>query len=197
MAVPRTKEIVIAIHKPGFVEKLFFFVSGILMSSPFTLLTEALSASFISINLSVFYATILSVAVVAPLIEEFAKAYPLFYRHGETERSILLLGFLTGLGFGILEFFLYVFIYSEPVLTRLPVVFFHATNTSITAYGIAVKKPVKFYLLAFALHSLINFAAINYSGQIDVFFILYMLALAISYSLSWNLYKKSVERIVE
>src|SRR5512136_1070509 len=140
-------------------EQFFFFTSGIVMSIPLTILAEQLSDSLVSISVPELYATLLSLAVIAPFIEEFAKAYPLFYRHGETQRSILLLGFLTGLGFGILEFFLYVFIYSQPVLTRLPVIFFHATNTSITAYGIAVKKPVKFYLLAFALHSLINFAS--------------------------------------
>ena len=46
--------------------------------------------------------------MIAPFIEELAKVFPLFYRHGETERSIVMLGILIGLGFGITEFVLYV-----------------------------------------------------------------------------------------
>ena len=33
-------------------------------------------------------AAILSTAIFAPFIEEFSKIFPLYYRHGETQRSI-------------------------------------------------------------------------------------------------------------
>jgi RsiW-degrading membrane proteinase PrsW (M82 family) len=197
-AVPRANEIVIVLHRPSVVEKFFFFTSGILMSIPFTILAETLSVSFVSISLPELYATILSVAIIGPIIEEFAKAYPMFYRHGETERSIFSLGFLVGLGFGIVEFFLYILVYSAPILLRLPAILFHATNSSITAYGIATKKPLKFYLVAVTLHFLINFSAINFSTRFEVFWIVgVVVALLASYTLSWNLYLKTGERFVE
>jgi len=191
MAEPQANKIVITLHRPGFREKFFFFTSGIIMSVPLTLLAEELSGSLV--NLPELYAAILSIAVIAPFIEEFAKAYPLFYRHGETEKSIVTLGFLVGLGFGVVEFMLYIFVYSAPVVIRLPEMFFHATNTSITAYGIATKKPLTFYLVAVALHSLINFSALS-----DQFwFIGLAVALPTSYFLFWTLYRKSREVIVE
>ena len=188
--------ITIRLHRPSVKELSFFFISGALVSVPLTLLIEQFANPFLT-GFSAFDVTILTVAISAPFVEEFAKAYPLFYRHGETERSILLLGFLTGLGFGVIEFFLYIFVYQQPVLTRLPIVLFHATNTSVTAYGIAAKKPIQYYLLAIALHSLINYSAMNFSGQFDVFLITYLLALVGSYVFAWNLYEKTEERIVE
>jgi len=45
----------------------------------------------------------------APFIEEVVKVFPLFYRYGETERSLIDLGILVGIGFGITEYTLYVF----------------------------------------------------------------------------------------
>jgi RsiW-degrading membrane proteinase PrsW (M82 family) len=90
--------------------------------------------------------------IFPPFIEEFAKAYPLFYRHGETRRSIFTLGFLTGLGFGITEFLFYVFGQGAPVFVRLPSIFFHAASASIIAYGIATKRPMRYYVIAVFLH---------------------------------------------
>ncbi len=90
-------ECVIPIHTPGIREKIFFFISGLLVSVPFTLF------------LGQFYdyvPLLIASAVMAPFIEELAKVFPLFYRHGETERSIVMLGILIGLGFGITEFFM-------------------------------------------------------------------------------------------
>jgi len=176
-------------HRPRLREKLFFLISGVIMSIPFTLLVENLSGYFLSIRLSEFYATMLSAAILAPLIEEFAKAYPLFYRHGETEKSIFTLGFLVGLGFGLAEFLLYIFVYAAPVLIRLPAILFHATNTSITAYGIAKRRTVWFYLVAAFLHFMNNFSA-----QFGLFwFIGGVAAIAASYFLSWRLYRRTSE----
>jgi RsiW-degrading membrane proteinase PrsW (M82 family) len=78
------------------------------------------------------------------LVEEVAKVFPLFYRHGETERSIFNLGVLVGLGFGVTEFALYVFTLNAFFIFRLPGIIFHASSAGITAYGIAKKKPVLF-----------------------------------------------------
>ena len=110
------------IHKPSFQEKLFFFLSGIITSVPITLFVNMFTDS-LCVVLPIFYAQICSIAIFTPFIEEFAKAYPLFYRHGESVRSIFSLGFLVGLGFGFAEFILYVFIYNSPWFVRLPGLF--------------------------------------------------------------------------
>jgi hypothetical protein len=177
-------------HKPGLAEMFFFFISGMIMSSPFTILAENLSVSLVR-AVPQLYAVLVSVAVIGPLIEEFAKSYPLLYRHGETERSIFTLAFLTGLGFGILEFLLYVFVYSAPVIVRLPGILFHATSTSISAYGIAVKRYAHYFLIAVFLH----FSSFFYSSWIGAAG--YALAMVVSYYLSWRLYSQTGENIVE
>ena len=89
------QQCVILLHKPSGRELAFFFASGILVSVPFALIFE---------NLSFLASFSLTLVVLAPFIEELAKVFPLFYRHGETERSIVTLGILIGLGFGISEF---------------------------------------------------------------------------------------------
>jgi hypothetical protein len=188
------REIMLKHHKPGLAEMFFFFISGMIMSSPFTILAENLSVSLVR-AVPQLYAVLVSVAVIGPLIEEFAKSYPLLYRHGETERSIFTLAFLTGLGFGILEFLLYVFVYSAPLIVRLPGVLFHATSTSISAYGIAVKRYAHYFLIAVFLHFFANFSSFFYSSWIGTAG--YALALMICYYLSWRLYGQTGENIVD
>ncbi|VVB94995.1 Uncharacterised protein [uncultured archaeon] len=184
-------EVIIPIHKPGLKEKLFFCLSGIIVSIPITLYVNVFS-SHACFLLPAFYSALCSTALFTPFIEEFAKVYPLFYRHGETEKSIFTLGFLTGLGFGITEFLLYVFVEGVPVSVRLPAIFFHASSTSITAYGIATKRPVSFYLIAVALHLLNNFFA-----SIAFFWLIGVLGVTIiTYFLSWYLYHKTSDTIV-
>jgi RsiW-degrading membrane proteinase PrsW (M82 family) len=151
----------IPLHKPSLKEKLFFFSSGIIVSIPIATSFEPL---FLSLLLSYFsiptaYATPLLVLVLAPLIEEFGKAFPLLYRHGETKKSVMTLGFMIGLGFGIFEFAEYVLVADVFFVFRLPGIFFHAASTSIVGYGIANKKPIRFYLVAVALHFANNVAA--------------------------------------
>lgn len=68
-----------------------------------------------------------------------------------------MLGFLVGLGFGISEFFVYVFVYEASFVLRLPGILFHAASTSIVSYGIATKRPRYFYLVAVLLHATNNF----------------------------------------
>ncbi len=176
-------------HKPDLKEKTFFFISGILTSVPLTLFVGEIFSGYLCVVLPLFYATLCSTAIAAPLIEEFTKAYPLFYRHGESERSIFTLGFLVGLGFGVSEFFVYVLALGVPILVRVPGIFFHAASTSITAYGIAKKRPIMFYLIAAFLHFLNNFSALF--GPL--WFVGGITAVAMTYSFSWQLYKKTSE----
>src|SRR5208337_3073056 len=105
------QQCVIPLHKPSLRELSFFFSSGILVSIPFAL--------FFS-NLYPFFPAALAVILVAPSVEELAKVFPLFYRHGETERSLVTLGILTGLGFGISELVIYVAFLNAPLIVRIP-----------------------------------------------------------------------------
>ncbi len=185
--------ITIHIHKPGLKEKLFFCLSGIIVSIPITLYFDVFSSHACFI-LPAIYSVFCSTALFTPFIEEFAKVFPLFYRHGETENSIFILGFLTGLGFGITEFLFYVF-GGTPVPVRLPAIFFHASSTSIAAFGIATKRPMSFFLIAVALHLLNNFfASPDFFGLIGVSAV--ATVTIITYFLSWYLYHKTSDRIV-
>jgi RsiW-degrading membrane proteinase PrsW (M82 family) len=138
------------------------------------------------------YASILFFAILAPIIEEFGKAYPLFYRHGETKKSVMTLGCLVGLGFGIIEFLEYVLIYGIPViLLRLPGIFFHPASTSIVAYGIANKKSSLFYLVAVALHFSYNIAAL-YDSTLVLILIIFWLTIFLFY----YLYRKTPDAFI-
>lgn len=192
MGMVRDDELTIGPHRPGLTEKLFFFISGILTSVPLTLFVSTFTDQ-LCVVLPIFYASLCSIVILAPFVEEFAKAYPLFYRHGETQRSIFTLGFLVGLGFGISEFLVYVLALDAPILIRLPGILFHATSTSITSYGIAKKRPVLFYLIAAFLHFVNNLAAL-----LDpVWHIGGIAAAAVTYTLSWRLYNKTSETFIE
>ncbi|MBE0516016.1 MAG: PrsW family intramembrane metalloprotease [Methanophagales archaeon] len=194
MATAPDEHRVITLHKPDLREKLFFLLSGIIISVPLTLYIGSFTNYLCEVSaISIFYATICTTAIFTPLIEEFAKAYPLFYRHGETERSIFTLGFLVGLGFGLSEFVVYILALGAPIPIRLPGLFFHAASTSITAYGIATHRPVQFYLIAVILHFSNNFSALF--GP--VWFVGGVGAVAIAYFLSWYLYRKTSERFVD
>ena len=194
MATVPDEQKVITLHRPDVREKVFFFISGIIISVPLTLYIGSFTDYLCVVSsVSLFYATICTTAIFTPLIEEFAKAYPLFYRHGETERSIFTLGFLVGLGFGISEFFVYVFALGTPIPIRVPGLLFHAASTSITAYGIATKRPLGFYLIAVVLHFANNFSALFgavwYVGGLE--------AVVIAYVLSWHFYRKTSERFID
>ena len=180
------RECVIPLHKPNFREKTFFFMSGLLVSVPFALFFAQLYD---------FLPLIISSAVIAPFIEELAKVFPLFYRHGETERSIVTLGILIGLGFGITELVLYTAVLGVSPIARIPGVIFHASSAGITSYGIAKKAPLSFYLIAVALHVANNFFALTADPIIAVF--AQLLVLITVYYLAWHFYRKaSKEKIV-
>ena len=192
MVTLRDNKVIIPLHRPTLGEKLFFLASGVITSVPLTLFVGTFTDS-LCIALPIFYATLCSVAIFTPFIEEFAKAFPLFYRHGETERSIFTLGLLVGLGFGFSEFLLYVLALGAPIYVRLPGVFFHAASTSIIAYGIARKQPVRFYLVATILHFTNNFSAIIGSFYDIGYNIGGVAAIAITIFLSLHLYKRTSE----
>jgi len=180
------RQCVIPIHKPTPRELAFFFSSGILVSIPFAL--------FFS-QLYTLVPTALAVVIFAPFIEELAKVFPLFYRHGETERTYVTLGVLIGLGFGISEFVLYVFFQGVSPVARFPGIIFHASSAAITAYGIAKKNPLPYYLLSVGLHIANNFFAL--SGDIILGVFAELLVLISVYLLAWRLYHKtSKDKIV-
>lgn len=158
--VENEQKAIIPVHKPDLKEKIFFFISGILVSVPLTFFFYGF-ADLLCVTLPFFYAQLCSIVFFAPFIEEFAKVFPLFYRHGETERSIVILAILTGLGFGITEFVLYVFTLDAPFISRIPAVIFHASSAGIIAYGIVKKKPLIFYLVAVLLHLANNLIALS------------------------------------
>ena len=190
MANNQGKAVTIVVHRPDIQEKLFFLLSGIITSVPFTLFVASFTDS-LCITLPMFYAQICSVAVFTPFIEEFAKAFPLFYRHGETIRSLFELGFIVGIGFGFTEFLLYVFVLGQPIFVRLPAIFFHAATTAITAYGIGTNRIWFFYLIAVGLHFAINISALLES----VWIIVGPIAISATYLLAWYLYKRITENL--
>jgi hypothetical protein len=159
MSTVEQSHVRIPLHRPSAGELLFFFISGAIVSVPFALVFETL-ASALPVSISWPYNEVLAVAIIGPLVEEFGKGYPLFYRHGETKKSLMNLGFLVGLGFGFTELLEYVLILNVSVFVRVPFLFFHAFTTSILAYGVANKRPVAFYLLAVFLHFANNMVAI-------------------------------------
>lgn len=180
----------IPLHKPDAGELLFFFLCGAITSVPLTLFVYQY-ADFILVGLDPSTATLISIAIFAPFIEEFAKAYPLFYRHGETERSIFNLAVLVGFGFGIVEFITYVLL-NASLASRLPALFFHPASTGITAYGIAKKRPLPCYLAAVALHFSYNYLVMTapFGFEIAVF------VAAITVFTAWQLRSRTKEKNV-
>jgi len=199
VAVLREGEVVIPVHKPASKEKFFFFLSGMISSIALTLFVSQFADALVS-SLSPLYAVLFASVIFSPFMEEFAKAFPLLYRHGETERSIFILGLLVGLGFGLVEFIIYVFLLGVPFIFRLPAVLFHGASTSITAYGIATKRAPLFYLIAVALHFSNNFSAfVQFAVDPNALFGPWSIGvygvMFTTLYLSWWLYNKTSERI--
>jgi len=189
-----TEQATISVHKPDIKEKIFFLSSGLLMSVPFTLFFSDFSNS-LCVAMPLLFAQVCALVIFAPFIEEVAKVFPLFYRHGETERSLLDLGILVGVGFGLTEFALYVFTLGAPFISRIPSVIFHASSAAITAYGIAKKKPLQFYLIAVTFHLANNLLAL-FSSEFALLYIPGLIVLVATYLLAWRLYRRTSETIV-
>jgi RsiW-degrading membrane proteinase PrsW (M82 family) len=188
----KSDEVTIQMHKPSINERLFFFVCGAVLSVPFTLFVEQFAVPLL-VQLDSFYAALISVAVIAPFIEELSKVFPLYYRHGETQKSIFNLALLVGFGFGFVEFLTYTFVLNANPFDRIPGLFFHPASTSIAAYGIATKRPVPFYIIAVALHSCNNFLATLNLFRVPSTIII----VAATILISWKLHQKTKEEFVE
>ena len=187
------KEVTISLHKPSLKEMFFFLLSGAIVSVPLTLFIEQFANPWLT-TLSTFDVTLITLTLLAPFIEEFSKVFPLFYRHGETQRSIFNLALCVGLGFGIVEFLTYVALFGPQVIpNRIPGLFFHPASTSIAAYGIAKKRTVPFYFAAVSLHFAHNFLV--FLGPPLVASSVIVLAIAIFGS--WQLHDKTKEIFVE
>ena len=174
------RQCVIPLHKPNIKELTFFFASGVLVSIPF---------AFFFSQFYPLFPSALAIIILAPFIEEIAKVFPLFYRHGETERSLVTLGILIGLGFGISELGLYVFLLDVPLVARIPGVIFHASSAAITAYGIAKKNPLPYYLIAVVLHIANNLFA--YIADMTFGIFAELLVLIVVYLLAWRYYHQA------
>ena len=185
-------ECIIPIHRPRTSEMLFFFLCGVITSIPLTVLVASLADPLLG-GLNHFAATLISTAIFAPFIEEFSKVFPLYYRHGETQRSILNLAIMVGLGFAIVELFTYVFVTGTPWYFRIPGLFFHPSSTAIAAYGIASKKPLPFYGLAVALHFSNNFLAVTDPlAPLSIS----VLIVALTVWIAWTLYRRTKEKVI-
>ncbi len=184
-------EVVIKLHKPDASEMVFFFACGVIVSVPLTLFIYQYT-DLLLVGLEPFTVTLISRAFFAPFIEEFSKAYPLFYRHGETQRSIFDLAVLVGLGFGFVELLTYVSVIGIPIIYRLPGLLFHPASTSIIAYGITTKRSLPFYLFAVFLHFFNNyFVLISPSPLLSSIFVV-----AVAVFASWQLRTRTKEKIV-
>lgn len=95
------------------------------------------------------------------------------------------LGFLSGLGFGLTEFFVYLNL-GVPFLLRLPAIGFHAAGTTIVGYGVSRRRTIRYYLLSVSLHFLNNF----FAGLGFLWLIGGLGATLASYYLAWKFYTK-------
>ena len=186
------QQCVIPIHKPKTTEMLFFFSCGIIMSVPITLFITSLADPLL-VGVGDF-ATLISVAIFAPFIEEFSKIFPLYYRHGETQRSVMQLALAVGLGFGVVEMITYGAVYGVEILPfRLLGLLFHPASTSIAAYGIVTKRPLPYYALAVALHFTNNFLSLTNPLTIISPSIIIV---AVTLWISWSLRRKTKETFI-
>ncbi len=189
MVSTQPRECVIPIHRPRTREMIFFFFCGVIMSISITFFISALLTAPLT-GLPALSAEVIFIAVFPGFIEEFSKIFPLYYRHGETQRSILNLAIMVGLGFAIVELLEYVIFLGTPLYARIPGLFFHPSTTTISAYGIVTKRPIPFYLLAAFLHFLTNFLAI-----FNLFsFSLQFIVIAVTIYLAYTFYRRTKEK---
>ena len=188
------EKVVLSVHKPDLKEKIFFLLAGLLVSVPFTIFFSDFSNSLCDF-MPILFAQLCSIVLFAPFIEEFAKVFPLLYRHGENERSLMTLGVLTGLGFGITEFILYTFVLGVPLFSRLPGLIFHSASAGITTYGIIKNQPFRFYIFSVTLHSINNVVSI-FSTSLPILIPIAIINLVLSYYSFWHFYNKTSEKII-
>lgn len=185
-------EIAIPLHTPNLKEKIFFLLSGAIIGIPVNVYLHNSTIDVIK-GLSPFYLLLISEIILAPFIEEFSKLFAFLNRHGETQKSLVDLAFLGGLGFGIAEFVILTFDRGIFFVFNVPGIFFHPLAVVITVYGLAMNQTLKYYLVAVLLHFLHNLflffiSPINLPITI-LTFIFSMLIVVLSYLISNNLKK--------
>jgi hypothetical protein len=79
------------------------------------------------------------------------------------------------------------------ILSRIPGLFFHPASASITAYGVAKRQPIPFYLAAVGLHFANNFLAIIQPLAVPVS----VLILGVTMFASWKLYDRTKEQFID
>ena len=143
---------------------------------------------------------------MAPIVEEFAKALPLYFFIGlskEKKFPLVSFGVAVGIGFSILENYIYLFQHfndsGSPVsfiLTRcFTTCLIHATTTGIIGAGIVLVKrikgivwPIHFGLFAVAvtIHSLYNLYVFSSYNQIGLYMpvVLFIIGVALYKKLS-------------
>ena len=147
------------VHRPNVREYFYYLLQGLVTSVALTYFFENIARRLVVDFFSTHLAGFVLIVILAPIIEEYFKVYPLFRRHAETARSLIKLGLMSGLGFGISEFIVYVFFAGVPFTIRIPGLLFHAASTSIIASGISKYRFLRFYIIAVILHSVNNFFA--------------------------------------
>ena len=187
LSMEKTSTTTIPLHHPGLLEMASYLIQGFIVSVAISVFLETLAKDYVAVAIPGLFGYIILVSFFAPLIEEFTKVFPLLYRHAETEKSIIKLGFLSGLGFGFAEFALYAFYFNAPIVIRLPEMFFHAANTSIVAYGVTRQQFSKYYLVAVLFHFANNF--LTFFG--DIWYIGGFGVIALTFYLAWKFYGKS------
>ena len=183
----------VPLHHPGALEMTSFLVQGLIVSVAISVFLETLARDYVAVTIPGDIGYVILVTVFAPLIEEFTKIFPLLNRHAETEKSIIKLGFLSGLGFGIAEFIVYVAFFGAPISIRFPEMFFHAANTSLVAYGVAKHKFLMYYGIAVFFHFATN--ALTFAG--DFWLIGGLGIIALVYYLAYVAYSKSSDSFLE
>ncbi len=147
------------VHRPSTGEYIYYFAQGLITSVALTFFFENIARRLVNDFFSTLLAGFVLIVILAPIIEEYFKVYPLFSRHPETARSLIKLGFVIGLGFGVSEFIVYVFLGGVPAVIRIPGLLFHAASASITASGISKNRFLQFYVIAVVLHAANNLFA--------------------------------------
>jgi len=178
---------------------ILFFIWGLVAFVLSLRINNALIASFplgmekLSINM-------------APIVEEFAKALPLYFFIGlskEKKFPLVSFGVAVGIGFSILENYIYLFQHFNDsgspisfILTRcFTTCLIHATTTGIIGAGIVLVKrikgivwPIHFGLFAVAvtIHSLYNLYVFSSYNQIGLYMpvVLFIIGVALYKKLS-------------
>lgn len=78
-------------------------------------------------------------------------------------------------------------------MIRVPGLLFHAASVVIIAYGITIKKPIRFYLIAVFFHFANNFFALL--G--NIWYIVGPILLFLTFIIAYLLYKQSTDVIVD